>query len=396
MLGKSMGRRRSGSGPDGADFGKWITPFFYYYMRGIEILSQKINGDYGMKKIHIAVGTYTDRDSRGIYELRMDEKGRFSAHSRLLAEQESPSYFCMNRVHTILYAVSEPASGAGQLCAYRIDKGFARFSERLSAAGPLCHILLPAAQDRVIVCSYEEAVVQVYPLNGTGGYQELFCLRRHTGSGPTAGRQDRAHPHSAVMTPDETNVVVCDLGSDQLVVYYMDPNSTKLRLEREKTFRLPAGTGPRHMVFAPNGRRAYVVGELSGEVLVCWYDPKEGFALQQRIPTWEGGAGLPAAIRMRRNGSGLYVSTRLAGEEGRLTYFEVQKDGSLIRRQECPSGGQTPRDFILTEDERFLICANQESDNLVSFACDKAGRLQPVDEYPGISRPACLQVWQNT
>ena len=109
MLGKSMGRRRSGSGPDGADFGKWITPFFYYYMRGIEILSQKINGDYGMKKIHIAVGTYTDRDSRGIYELRMDEKGRFSAHSRLLAEQESPSYFCMNRVHTILYAVSEPS-----------------------------------------------------------------------------------------------------------------------------------------------------------------------------------------------------------------------------------------------------------------------------------------------
>ena len=38
----------------------------------------------------------------------------------------------------------------------------------------------------------------------------------------------------------------------------------------------PAGTGPRHVVFGRDGRTLYVIGELSGTIMVFPYDPYTG------------------------------------------------------------------------------------------------------------------------
>jgi 6-phosphogluconolactonase len=243
----------------------------------------------------------------------------------------------------------------------------------------------------VIVSSYLDATVQVYPLGRRGDFQPLFCLRRHIGKSVVAGRQDQAHVHSMTASPDGRYVIACDLGTDQLVVYYMDPDSTKLRLERTMTTSLPAGSGPRHMLFSPDGQRAYVVGELSSEVLVLTYRPGQPFRVQQRISCREGEKeNLAAAIRMTADGRKLYVSNR--GEDT-IACFQVQPDGSLRYQAAVPTGGQSPRDFILTPDERFLVCANQNSDNLVSFARDDEGTLRYRDTYAGISQPVCTLCW---
>lgn len=339
----------------------------------------------------LAIGTYTGRGSQGIYGMTMDKNGKFRGEVRLLAEQESPSYMCINRSKTVLYAVSEPDRGAGWMRAYRTDKDFLCLSERRSAGGPLCHIMLPVSEDRAIVSSYLDATIQVYPLNRMGEYKELFCLRRHIGGSRRTERQDSAHVHSITATPEGKYVIACDLGTDQLVVYYMDKDSTKLRLEREKTLNLPDGTGPRHMVFSPDGQKAYVVGELSSEVLVLDYEVNRGFTLIQRISSRQGsGENRAAAIRITRDGKYLYVSNR--GEDTIMS-FRVHRDGKLTQEEAVFVQGHTPRDFILTEDERYLICANQDSDNVVSFERSEMGTLQLRDEYKGIREPVCLLSW---
>jgi len=59
----------------------------------------------------------------------------------------------------------------------------------------------------------------------------------------------------------------------------------------------------------------------------------------------------------------------------------------LTLRGFSPSGGQTPRDFDITPDGKFLIVGNQDSGELVVFSIDnRSGGLREV------SRTACGSV----
>jgi 6-phosphogluconolactonase len=57
-----------------------------------------------------------------------------------------------------------------------------------------------------------------------------------------------------------------------------------------------------------------------------------------------------------------------------------------------PTGGRTPRNFALSPDGRFLLAANQDSDNVVVFAIDAAsGRLAPTGHVAALPAPVCIR-----
>jgi 6-phosphogluconolactonase len=57
-----------------------------------------------------------------------------------------------------------------------------------------------------------------------------------------------------------------------------------------------------------------------------------------------------------------------------------------------PVHGRTPRDFTLDPTGRFLLVANQDSDNIVTFRLDlQTGLPLEIAQSMAIPTPVCLQ-----
>ena len=360
-----------------------------------------------MSNVLFYIGTYTKRSGKGIYGITMDpETGEFTA-PELFAEAVSPTYLAANRKGTVLYAASEPTDGSrGRITAYTIDPstGHLNIINEVQAPGRgLCHISMDSADSWLFGVSYADATVQVYPLRGDGSIGEMVCVRQHFGYGINKSRQEKAHAHFACLTPEEKYLCVCDLGTDKIVVYRFIKESGQLERDSDRTSSrekdlsvgLPAGCGPRHMVFHPNGKLAYVVSELSSQVFVLPYDPDKGFGdILQVVNALPAGNpdSTAAAIRISRNGLNLYTSNR--GEDT-ITLFRVDSvTGLLTRISNTPTQGKHPRDFILDHTGMRLLCANQDTDNLLVYRVStQDGTIVPIKEIKGISMPVCILEW---
>ncbi|MFB2732019.1 beta-propeller fold lactonase family protein, partial [Streptococcus pneumoniae] len=78
-----------------------------------------------------------------------------------------------------------------------------------------------------------------------------------------------------------------------------------------------------------------------------------------------------AAIHLSKDGKSLYASPR--GHDS-IAVYTILAAGSLELLEIVPTHGQTPRDFDLPPDQKFLIGVHQDSDNATVFKrnCDNA------------------------
>jgi 6-phosphogluconolactonase len=111
-----------------------------------------------------------------------------------------------------------------------------------------------------------------------------------------------------------------------------------------------------------------------------------GFERLQNIsalPKGKKAGSIAAAIRISADGKFLYASNR--GHDS-IAVFKILKTGLVEFIDAVPSGGQSPRDFILDPTENFLLALHQKSDNLVVFKINhKTGLLKKEREYTVLS-----------
>jgi len=99
------------------------------------------------------------------------------------------------------------------------------------------------------------------------------------------------------------------------------------------------------------------------------------------------GESFCADIHISSDGKFVYASNR--GHQS-IAIFKVQDDGNLESIGFEPVKGEHPRNFALSPDEDFLLVANKNTNNLVSFKRDSAtGLLQFIDEIEAPS-PVCI------
>lgn len=348
-----------------------------------------------MNKVIFYIGTYTRRTSKGIYGVYMDPATKEFSSPSLFAEAGSPTYLAFNQEKTILYSVSEPAgSGRGAVAAYSVEPytgHLSKINEVLAPGGGLCHLSLDSSDSWLFTVSYGDATVQVYPINKDGSIGEVVCVREHTGQGPNLSRQEKAHAHMTCLTPDEKYLCICDLGTDQVVVYQFCKETGQLLRDDVRTVTLLPGCGPRHMIFHPNGKTAYVLSELTSQVFVMSYDEVQGFTVLQTIDALlaEDPNSTAAAIRVSSNGKYLYTSNR--GEDS-ISLFHIDPETGLLKHiSNTSTQGEHPRDFILDSTGTLLLCANQETDNIAVYdVSDESGEITPLKEIKGISMPVCI------
>ncbi|AJX81000.1 lactonase, 7-bladed beta-propeller family protein [Burkholderia pseudomallei 7894] len=353
---------------------------------------------------NLLVGTYTGSGSDGIYVYRFDtDSGRVSPVSS--AKAENPSYLVASRDGRHVYAVNElpgdagPASVRGGVSAFDFDAktGALKFVNRVSAQGnDPCYLSLSPDGRYLVVANYSVASdpggsFSVFPVEATGALGAAVLNVHHEGTGPVKGRQDGAHVHSTVFSPDGKYLFVQDLGADKLYSYRYTPDGSRgLIGPTESRYTLAkAGSGPRHLVFGANGRFAYVTNELNASVDVYRYDDGR-LAHVETVPmTAPGFAGKVGggALHLSPDGRFLYATNR--GDANDIVIYAVNAaDGKLTLVGRQSSLGKTPREFAIDPSGKWLIVGNQDSDSVFVFRRDIAsGRLEPHPARIRIDKP---------
>jgi 6-phosphogluconolactonase len=157
--------------------------------------------------------------------------------------------------------------------------------------------------------------------------------------------------------------------------------------------KLDPGSGPRHLVFHPNGEFAYVVSELNSTVTACSYDGSNGVlkALNtvSTVPESHPGSKYPAAIRIHPNGAFVYASTR--GDESSIAVYQVEESGGIHRIQVTKDVPAWPRDFNIDPSGKFLIVAGERSNEIELFSIDsRNGEISSMNSKIELPAPGCV------
>ena len=354
---------------------------------------------------HVLIGSYThDSDSPGIHRLRFDaEHGQLQPLQTVASH--NPSWLVLDQQRRRLYATNENGPGhpdpVGRVSAFAIgDDGELRPLGQASTLGDEpTHASLSIDGRYLFVSNYGSrenpgGSLAVLPLDTQGRPQPVTQLAAHRPSGVHPERQRSAHVHSAVPSPDGRRLFVSDLGADRVFVYRYDPGNAERPLQPAEpaSIALPPGSGPRHLVFAPDGRSAYLTLELSAQV--ARFAHVDGQLIRrQLIDLAEPGTGethSPGAIHPSADGRFLYVSDR--GDYNHIIVFAIEADGALREIQRRASEGRAPREFAITPDGRFLLVANQLSDSLVLLRRDPdSGLLGETLQTLPVGRPSDIK-----
>ena len=97
-----------------------------------------------------------------------------------------------------------------------------------------------------------------------------------------------------------------------------------------------------------------------------------------------------AEIRFRPDGKFIYATIR--GHDSVSVFAAGAHSGKLTFVQNISAGGKVPRGLGIDPTGRWLITANQKSDNAVEFQIDAAtGRLSPTGQELKIGSPVDVQ-----
>lgn len=350
-------------------------------------------GNTQSKTDKLIIGTYTGEGSQGIYVYSFnDEDATFSAKDTITGV-ENPSFLTLSKNNS-LYAVNELGEGRGAVSAFSYGSEGSQLLNKLPSKGDApCYIVTDKEGKYVFVSNYSGGSLSVFRTGSNGSLEEMVQHIAYEGSGPNKGRQEAPHIHSSVFSPDERFLLVQDLGTDRITIYPFDAESDQpLQAESARVVSTPPGRGPRHITFSSDGRFVYAIAELTSSVLVySFLDGEMELIEEHGLLSAEAGSSEGAAdIHIAPDGKFLYASNRGTAHE--LTIFKVdQSTGRLTEAGKQSVMGKGPRNFTITGNGKFLLVANQQSDEVVIFERNlQTGYLQDTGKRIGISQPVCL------
>lgn len=318
------------------------------------------------------VGTYTQEKSKGIYSFHLDTDTEQLSGGELTEAFQGPLY--LNIENDKLYSLKKDGNTGG-LATFEIENDDLKLIEECLPEGENgCYLTTSSDGKYMLDAVYESGKVRLYKMDSRGAVAERLDVYQVEGNGPHE-RQDHAHSHFVTETPDGQYFAAVDLGADKVVTFSIEEE----RLVKVAESKVAPGSGPRHLVFSDAGDYAYILTELSNEVIVAEYNdgsftPVETYSA---LPEDFHEHSQAAAIRKHPNGKYIYATNR---GHNSIAVFEIKDDGkSLERLQIESSNGNWPRDFNITPDGSYLVCAHEKSHNLVLFKINEDGTITRLD-----------------
>jgi 6-phosphogluconolactonase len=331
------------------------------------------------------IGTYTTQEtgvvtgSKGIYGFQFDTTTGSLHGVHAAATLVNPSFLALHPNGKFLYAVNEGGGSATADAVSAFAIGTAGAAGQLAPLGSVssmgkgpCHLVVDATGKWLFVANYGSGIVAVFPIHPDGSLGEARQTIQQQGSGPVGDRQKSAHAHEVVFSPDGRFLLAPDLGADRVFIYRFDAASGALSPNEPAAAVMPAGYGPRHLAFSKDAAFVYVLTELADRIMTMRWDAKAGLmtrlAETSALPADFAGVRSGAEIAVHPNGKFLYSSSR--GDSNTIAIFRLGADGVPVPAGRVPSGGKTPRNFVIDPSGTFLIAGNQDTSTAGIFRID--------------------------
>jgi len=383
------------------------------------------------------VSTYTDNailahtpkgeQGAGIYAIYCSPDGKMLMKETSLLGPNVAFLLKHPSMNTV-YATTECINQEGEILTTSFDSNTGKLTlqGKIAAQGKsTCYLNLHKSHKYLTAVNYWDAKLATFPVAQDGSVGQPLNVNMQPGAeyveknNPTREehwkyRQRWPHTHCMVTEPyaRDTSFVI-DLGTDTILSYKVD-NATGA-LHKTGTTKLTPHLGPRHIVFHPKVKTAYLVNELQSSVSVFKYNDKKmceggspdlvesstekGSTLEliqtlSTLPsTYENNMSLnehgvwkaashSSEIRLHPSGKFLYIGNR--GHDS-IAIFSVEdaSTGLLTLVDVCPSGGKTPRNFNFSSNGKHLLVGNQDSNNCTLFEIDAVkGSLSKISALP--------------
>ena len=333
-------------------------------LSGIRLLAQDT---------YVFFGSFNrDKETEGIYVYQLDTiKGKLSKVTSFKGIL-NPSFLTLSPNGKYIYACTESKTkNGGSVSSFEFnpEKKTLTFINNQKSGGEN-PVYLSAHQNGkwLIVGNYTEGSTSVYPLSEKGRIEPVVQNFQFTEGSVNLGRQDRAHIHSTVFSPNFDYVFLPDLGADKIRAYKFESDRNEpLQPAKVPETKATLGSGPRHLTFHPNGKFAYCIEEMGGAVSVYKYENGTLKSIQ-RIDTHSEKLKEDfesSDVHISPDGRYLYASNR--GVENNIAIFAIQNDGTLKAIGYQPTGGKHPRVFAIDSTGKFVITTNSVSGTATVF-----------------------------
>ena len=336
------------------------------------------------------VGTYSKRNSKGIYSINLNEtSGEITLLSSFSnVSQWDPSFLIIDKKNRV-YSVGESLNDdPGVVYSYNlINNKLIKIDEAYTKGINPCHLAINDRNDFLVAVNYTSGNFSSYKVSSEGKLTFIEQIT-HNGSSVNINRQREPHAHS-INFLDNYSFYVCDLGVDKIFYYKIDPDSYKIICTNFTNTK--PGSGPRHFILNKQKRRAYSINELDSTINYFEIEPNNQLRTLQIIST------IPKNYSLETSTADLHFSSDLKYLYGSnrghdtIAKFIINDDGTLIFDRHFSTLGKTPRNFAISKSGKFCLIANENTDDIFSFEIDsKNGDLVPTGYKIFIPSPVCL------
>jgi 6-phosphogluconolactonase len=317
----------------------------------------------------------------------------------LAAEAENPTFLALAPNGRTVLVANEldtyEGKSSGAVSTYTLDRSRARLTkvnEVASRGGGPCHVAFDYTGRAAFAANYGGGSAASFAVGADGRLSSAISFFQYIGHGPDQDRQKAPHAHRVTVSPDNRFLLVNDLGLDAIHIYRLDAATAMLTPNEPAEWRSSPGAGPRALRFHPNGKFAYCVTEMaSGVVVLHWDSGRGGLETMQEVvmrpPDFKGTTG-GSDIAIDREARFAYAADRF--DDIIATFAISPSDGKLTLVNRISCGGKVPRHLALDPSGRWLLVANQASDNIAVLGRDgRTGQLTAGKSFP-LSKPQCL------
>lgn len=342
-------------------------------------------------------GTYTDKETKGIYRSDFDSKaGKLSA-PQLAAEAASPSFIAIHPNGKFLYAINEISNFEGKktggVGAYTIEKSGQLTLLNQAASGGVgpAHLAVDPSGKWLLVANYGGGSTALLAIGADGKLSEATSVIVHEAEKPQV-----SHAHWAGFSADGKYGFICDAGVDKIHQFKIDATKGLVPNEPPAVAIGPGkGTGPRHLAWSTDATHAYLINETNMTVTALKYDAAKGtFTALDTVSTLPAGVETvkgysTAEIVAHPNGKLIFGSNR--GYDSIVSFAIDPQTRALKQVAQMQEAIKVPRNFNIDPTGQWLLVANQSAANVGIYKIDQtSGALKPTGDKIDLGKPVCI------
>nr|WP_298991201.1 lactonase family protein [uncultured Polaribacter sp.] len=349
-------------------------------------------------KTLLFVGSFTDKKpGEGIHIYEFNEETGNAILKFTLNSITNTSFQKLSSNGKFLYSVVDSQMKYnGKIAAFKVDINSVKIDllnvQDCGGVNP-AHLAIDKTGKYLTNSNYSDGSLSLFRINSNGSLSKNLQTLKFKDSSIIKSSQKSSHIHSSNFSPNNKYLFAHDLGADKIRKFTFNTSEEKLKNLQE--IRVKPGSGPRHFTFHPNGRFGYGINELSGTIdayqykngNLIWIEDYQTYQQKQNIYR-------AADIHISADGNFLYVSNREPKENSIVVFVINKENGKLQLIEHKDTGGIHPRNFAISPSEKFLLVANQFSNNIVIFKRDlKSGRLTKLTNQIIVNSPSSLQLY---